>query len=420
MKVFFLTLSLIAFLHAGDSFLEGYTFFSFLNIFLVLISPIVIGFTNKKTILGFFILLITSIGIDSSLSYIKDYTPSVSHWFQRPYQYGVYEEMEEIECLKDKNITGFIGNVPIASPYAVATHDKEIIRLQYSGDYKNEKLVCADTLKIDDISNTASIYLIYQWDAGGFHMLVSDQDPTAGNSKFLVYAVFPQITRLGYMTRKEYLDKYKVHHTSFENSLFHSKKSSADIKNSKDIGEIRIVTEKANQQLTVWGKDTKYLSTHLPYTPKYLLYDYSKDLIYIVYEEIGGLHVLRNGRTDDYTKVQSSIKNIIGVLIKPWWNKPDLSTIPTNVSKEKLEQVIQTFNPYTKKSRHVLQYEVLSHDNHLSIVKTSLMDEDKAFIFYLEKKDIWEIIDIKSADDSTHSLSPDASYTQDKTTRPLA
>lgn len=398
MKFFILVPFFVSLLHAGDSFLEGYTFFSFLNIFLVLISPIIIGFTSKKTIISFFIILIISIGIDSSISYTKDYTPSVSHWFQKPYKYGVYKEMEEVECLKNKKITNFIGNVPIASPYVVAT-SSEIIRLKYSNDYKSKKLLCGDKLKIDNLSNINSIYLIYQWDTGGFHILVSDKKSIEEGNKFLVYTFFPKITKLGYMTRKEYLDRYKVHYTNFENYLFHSKKSSTDIKSSKDVGEIYAITDKVNKQFTMWKKDTKYNTTHLPYTPKFLLYDDYKDLIYIVYEEIDGLHVLNNKYTDDYTKVQNSIKIFIDGLIKPKWDKPDLTKIHTKVNKEKLEKVIQLFNPYTKKSHDVLQYTVLNYDDNLSTVKTFLMDEDQEFIFYLEKKDKWEIIDIKFTGD---------------------
>lgn len=314
MKFIILIPFFVSLLHAGDMFLENTSLLTLLTFLLVLISPIIIGFTSKKTKIIFFTLMVINISIDSFISYVEDYTPRISHWFQQPYEYGTYSETEEVECLKGKKITGIAGRY--GSYFVMA--DRDIIRLD-SVNYRNKKLTCKGKASIHDY------------------------------------------------TRAE---------KPVENK--HIK-----------------VLDKQNKQFITDNNKTTYLR----YMPKHLLYFYQDDSYYIVYEEVDGLYRLVNTLTINYTEVQKRIKLFIDSLIKPKWNKPDLTKINTKVNKQKLKKIIQLFNPYTKKSHDILKYTVLSYDDNSSIVKTFLVDKNQEFIFYLEKKDKWEIIDIKFAGD---------------------
>jgi len=310
------------------------------------------------------------------LNIIERYRPHLNHYFQKSYEYGIYEEKEEVTCLKNKNISAIIDDFD----YFV-TADNELFRLHFI----NQELNCKREITVDDLQTIKTIKMIPY--SGKLDLLVSDSKVINDTTEILVYKVKSSFEKIGKMSFDEYWKKYHFNSQYRQYYLTYF-----DTKNSNHKNKVHAIVNKPNKQFMVGYEDRKFLTTHLKNTPNYVLYYLPEDLFLIAFDDHTGFHIFENIHTKNYTKVQNTVKDFLNKIITPWWKKPDLNKI--NIDNGKLERFIELFSPYEIDQHHQIRYKVVAYKNNTSDVQI-VVDKKHTIMIKLAKNDDWKVEDLE-------------------------
>ena len=160
------------------------------------------------------------------------------------------------------------------------------------------------------------------------------------------------------------------------------------------IGKYTLIDASRKQFTMIDNENKKFETTYLQHEARYVVYADSLDLVFVVYENITGLHVLKNIYGNGNENVQEVVGRFIRRVVTSWWEKPDFNQI--NISNDKLEKFIKLFDSNVNYINDwtVIDFSVLGYDGNISKVKV-IIDERNMAIFKLEKNDAWHVSDIE-------------------------
>lgn len=385
LSIYLFTFAIPLPLNAHSGFLSGYStgelfifFIQVASLLLLVLSLLARLFVKRN----FFIYLsisglLFSYWMSFPMQMKKDFTPMINHSFQKPYEYGSYQEGDHPYCGKDQNI------------------------LDMHFDYTNTLSLLDDNKTIYEFIGTSNERKTYIDALESVAFFLPSGDLYAfGHKKqrhpFVIYTSegkwqsYPKRLTFDPKRTEYYLKRYTEQPNEFY--LYRNRYENIDINDTEAIkrisyDKVALLIDKPHKCL-VFYKDKKFYKPFtLPYTPKLAVYDRQNDTVYVVYQEKKGVYKLTNTKVKQYEEIQRAVRYVVEQSILPFWKSPNVDL--RQVTKEQLQTLRKVL---LASDTSWFYYEV---DNILgdtaSVVVTTRESSDLEIRFLLSRDKRWSV-----------------------------
>jgi len=301
------------------------------------------------------------------------------HMFQTPNSYGVYEGNHTIHGTENLNII-YMANSSSQLP-DILDDNKTIYIYSFQKEEIKHKIYVNELNKVTYFkqANGTSKFFMFEDKKNKYTSIITYtaiKDPREYSHDILNYIYDEEATT-------NYSDKLNRNLTSYEKIEFNDTK-----KLEKTFFERNpiVLIDKQNKQLRLFERNNreKFRPFSVPYTPRMALYSYND--IFVVYEEIKGLHVLKNIHTKEYTGIQNVVKQLINISVKSPEQLTSLKIHTLNT-----QQLNQLRNVLIRKPdiRYTYNIDIMNDEASINITSDSYPLLDITFI--LNKSSQWHV-----------------------------
>lgn len=361
----------------------------FVSLFVVLLTMIILGLALKKYIWVYISLFVIWFGFFVNFNFTprSNFKIWSSHWFQTPNTYGVYEGNQTVPGTENLNI------IYMSYPYLTfpdLLDDNNTVYLFESGVLKH-KIHVKELDKVTFFEKADKILMFaHRGENNGSFVAYSPikEKLSEYESRMTDYAYDEKSTNY-YLDRFIFVPRdYKSTVRTYEKAEFNDTQK---LQKEFIFHEPIVLIDKKNKQLRLYERRyaERFRPFSVPYTPRMAVYDEGYDKIFVVYEEVKGVHILENANKKEYEYIQTMVKNLIDTSRKTPEKLSDLKIHSLN--SKQLEKLHDTL---IVKPEVIYRYKIKVFHDQASV---SISSDSKPLLhvtFLLTKKEQWIISDV--------------------------